>query len=194
ELDRTLQRDKPDLSGSLAVDGTVTIIFTDIVDSTVMLSRLGDRAWVDVIRRHNAVIDEVTTAQVGTVVETQGDGSMLAFSSARRAVACAQAIQREIDRSFVDLSPPIRVRIGIHTGDAIKEAERFFGTTVHYAARVAGQALGGEVLVSSTVHELVRSTPGVVFFEGREVDLKGIAGRHRLYALAPACIGFHAVR
>jgi class 3 adenylate cyclase len=139
-----------------------------------------------VIRRHNAVIEGVTTAHGGTVVETQGDGSMLAFSSARRAVACAQAIQREIDRSFADLSPPIRVRIGIHTGDAMKEAERFFGTTVHYAARVADHALGGEVLVSSTVHELVGSTPGVVFVEGREVDLKGIAGRHRLYALAPA--------
>ncbi len=187
ELERTLQRAKPDLSGSLAVDGTVTIVFTDIVDSTVMLSRLGDQTWVEVIRRHNAVIEGITTAHGGTVVETQGDGSMLAFSSARRAVACAQAIQREIARSFADLSPPIRVRIGIHTGDAMKEAEHFFGTTVHYAARVAGHALGGEVLVSSTVHELlVQSTPGVVFVEGREVELKGIAGRHRLYALAPA--------
>jgi class 3 adenylate cyclase len=152
-----------------------------------MLSRLGDQTWVEVIRRHNAVIEGVTTAHGGTVVETQGDGSMLAFSSARRAVACAQAIQREIARSFADLSPPIRVRIGIHTGDAVKEAEHFFGTTVHYAARVAGHALGGEVLVSSTVHELlVQSTPGVVVVEGREVELKGIAGRHRLYALAPA--------
>ena len=71
-----------------------------------MLSRLGDRTWVDVIRRHNAVIEEVTMAHGGTVVETQGDGSMLAFSSARRAVACAQAIQREIARSFAESSPP----------------------------------------------------------------------------------------
>jgi class 3 adenylate cyclase len=186
ELERTLQRAKPDLSASLAVDGTVTIVFTDIVDSTVMLSRLGDLTWVEVIRRHNALIEEVTTAHGGSVIETQGDGSMLAFSSARRAVACAQAIQREIGRSFADLSPPLQVRIGIHTGDAIKEAEHFFGTTVHYAARVASHALGGEVLVSSTVHELVGSTPGIVFVEGREVDLKGIAGRQRLYALAPA--------
>ena len=186
ELEQTLQRAKPDLSASRAVDGTVTIVFTDIVDSTVMLSRLGDRTWVDVIRRHNAVIEEVTTAHGGTVVETQGDGSMLAFSSARRAVACAQAIQQEIDRSFADLSPPIRVRIGVHTGDAMKEAEHFYGTTVHYAARVASHALGGEVLVSSTVHGLVGSRPDVVFVEGRDVDLKGIAGRHRLYALAPA--------
>ena len=138
-----------------------------------MLSRLGDRTWVEVIRRHNALIEEVTAAHGGTVIETQGDGSMLAFSSARRAVACAQAIQREIDRSFADLSPPIQVRIGIHTGDAIKEAEHFFGTTVHYAARVASHALGGEVLVSSTVHELVGVDPGCRVRRGSRGRLEG---------------------
>jgi class 3 adenylate cyclase len=187
ELEKTIQREQPDLSGSLAVDGTVTIVFTDIVDSTVMLSGLGDRTWLEVIRRHNGVIEEVTAAHGGTVVETQGDGSMLAFSSARGAVACAQSIQHEIEGAFAGLAPPIRLRIGIHTGDAIKDADHFFGTTVHYAARVASHAVGGEVLVSSTVRELVLGVaPGVTFLEGRDVELKGLAGRHRLYALAPA--------
>jgi class 3 adenylate cyclase len=119
------------------------------------------------------------------VVETQGDGSMLAFSSARRAVACAREIQQTINRAFADSSPPIRVRIGIHTGDAIQEADHFFGTTVHYAARVASHAAGGEVLVSSLVRELIAdSASTVTFLEGREVELKGIEGKHRLYALA----------
>ena len=186
ELEETVQREQPDLSATYAVDGTVTIVFTDIVDSTLMLSRLGDRAWLDVIQRHNRVINEVTAAHGGAVVETQGDGSMLAFSSARRAVACAQAIQQEITRALSDLSPPIRVRIGIHTGDAIKDAEHFFGTTVHYAARVASHAVGGEVLVSSAVHELLLgATPSFSFLVGRDVELKGIAGKHKLYALAP---------
>jgi adenylate cyclase len=190
ELEQTIQREQPDLSASLAVDGTVTIVFTDIVDSTLLLSRFGDLAWVDVIRRHNAVIGEVTTAHGGTVVETQGDGSMLAFSSARRAVACAQAIQLRIARDFADSSPPIRVRIGIHTGDAIREAEHFFGTTVHYAARVASHASGGEVLVSSLVRELVAGgASNVAFLEGRQVELKGLEGQHRLYALAPGTLG-----
>jgi adenylate cyclase len=183
ELEEALLRERPDLSGSFATDGTVTIVFTDIVDSTVMLSRLGDTTWVDVIRRHNNVISEVTEAHGGTVVETQGDGSMLAFSSARRAVACARAIQDAIDVAFANYSPPIRVRIGVHTGDAIHEADHFFGTTVHYAARVAGQAVGGEVLVSSLVHDLVGDA---TFVEGPEVELKGLEGRHRLYALASA--------
>jgi len=184
ELEETLQRQQPDLSASLGVDGTVTIVFTDVVDSTLLIARLGDSKWVELIRRHNRLIEEVAAAHGGVVVETQGDGSMLAFSSARRAVACAQAIQDGIAREFGELLPPIRVRIGMHTGDAIKDADHFFGTTVHYAARVASHAVAGEVLVSSAVYELVNgSTPSVNFHASREVQLKGIAGQHRLYAL-----------
>jgi len=184
ELEKTIQREQPDLSSNLAADGTVTIVFTDIVDSTVLTARLGDQAWLELVRRHNAVIEDATAAHGGTVVETQGDGSMLAFSSARRAVACAQAIQREIDSAFADASPPIRVRIGVHTGDALHEADHFFGTTVNYAARVASQALGGEVLVSNLVRELVAGGgSGIAFLESRDVELKGLDGSHRLFAV-----------
>ncbi|MGH2972675.1 MAG: nuclear transport factor 2 family protein [Gaiellaceae bacterium] len=185
ELEQRVRREQPDLSGSHALDGTITIVFTDIVDSTVMLSRLGDHAWLEVIRRHNAVIEEVTAAHGGTVVETQGDGSMLAFPSARRAVACAQAIQHGIEGAFAGSSPPIRVRIGIHTGDALQDAEHFYGSTVHYAARVAGHGLGGEILVSSPVRELLAGGgSNVTFLGSREVELKGLDGQHRIYAVA----------
>jgi class 3 adenylate cyclase len=182
QLEETVRREQPDLTETLAADGTVTIVFTDIVDSTVLTTRLGDHAYLDAIRRHNAVISETATAHGGTVVETQGDGSMLAFSSARRAVACSQAIQAAIGDAFPEGSPPIRLRIGIHTGDALQEADHFFGTTVHYAARVAASALGGEVLVSNLVRELVGGS-GVSFRESREVELKGLEGSHRLFAL-----------
>ena len=100
ELEKVVQREQPDLSSALAADGTVTIVSTDIVDSTVMLGRLGDQGWLEVLRTHNAVIVETTTAHGGTVVETQGDGSMLAFSSARQGVRCAIAIQRGIKHAF----------------------------------------------------------------------------------------------
>ena len=113
ELEELVQREQPDLSATLAADGTVTIVFTDIVDSTVLTSRLGDPNWRDVLRRHDTVIYNVTESHGGTVVETQGDGSMLAFSSARRAVGSAQAIQSEMSMTFADDSPPIRVRIGV---------------------------------------------------------------------------------
>jgi len=182
ELEKAIQRDQPDLSSTLAADGTVTIVFTDIVGSPVLLGRLGDHAWREVLRRHDAVIVDTTAAHGGTVVETQGDGSMLAFSSARRAIACAQAIQREIATVYADDSPPIRVRIGMQPGDALHEGDRFYGTSVHYAARVASQALGGEVLVSNLVRELVAGS-GVDFLESREVELKGLDGSHRLSAV-----------
>ena len=182
ELETMVMREQPDLSGTMAADGTVTIVFTDIVDSTVLLSRVGDRAWVDILRRHNAVVADATAAHGGMVVETQGDGSMLSFSSARRAVACARAIQLGIDEAFADASPPIRVRIGVHTGDALMDADHFYGTVVHYAARVASHALGGEVLVSNVVRELVAGS-GVAFLESREVELKGLEGLHRLFAV-----------
>ena len=141
QLERTIHRERPDLSGTLAADGTVTIVFTDIVDSTVLNNRLGDHAWLDILRQHNAVIEEATTARGGRVVKTQGDGSMLAFSSTRRAVACAQDIQHGIDRVFADTSPPIQVRVGVHTGDAVREADDFFGNTVNYAARSPAKRL-----------------------------------------------------
>jgi class 3 adenylate cyclase/ketosteroid isomerase-like protein len=182
ELETIVQREQPDLSGTLDSDGTVTIVFTDIVESTVLLGRIGDHAWLDLLRHHNAIIEQETAAHAGTVVETHGDGSMLAFPSARRAVACAQAIQRAVGRAFADVSPPIVIRIGVHTGEALHQGDQFFGTTVHFAARVASQALGGEVLVSNVVHELVAG-PGIGFHESREVQLKGLNGLHRLYSV-----------
>lgn len=182
QLEREVREQRPDLSASLAADGTVTIVFTDIVDSTVLTTRLGDHVWLDLVRRHNQVIRDTAAAHGGTVVETQGDGAMLAFSSARRAVACARAIQEAIGDAFAGASPPLRVRIGIHTGDALHEADHFYGTTVHYAARVAASALGGEVLVSNLVRELVGGA-GVGFRESREVELNGLDGSHRLFAL-----------
>ena len=121
ELATIVQRDQPNLSEMLNPEGTVTIVFTDIVDSTVLLRRLGDQAWLEILQRHNAVIEETTAAHGGTVVETQGDGSMLAFPSVRRAVACSQAIQSAIAGTFAGHAPPIRVRIGMHTGDALRQ-------------------------------------------------------------------------
>jgi class 3 adenylate cyclase len=183
QLEQAIRQERPDLSESTAADGTVTLVFTDIVDSTVLNTRLGDRAWMETVRRHHDVIGETVGRHGGRVVETQGDGSLLAFASARRAVASARDIQTAISHAFADASPPVRVRIGIHTGDVLQEADRFFGTTVNYAARVASHALGGEVLVSSLVHDLVGDS-GVTFLESRDVELKGLEGTHRLFAVA----------
>ena len=182
ELERAIREERPDLSKTLAADGTVTIVFTDIVDSTVLVARLGDHAWMPVLERHNAVIETAAAEHGGTVAGTQGDGSMLAFSSARRAVSCARSIQHGMANAFAASTPPIRVRIGIHAGDAVSQADQFFGTTVNYAARVTSHALGGEILVSSVVRDLV-TDPEITFLDGRDAQLKGLEGMHRLYAV-----------
>ena len=119
ELEQAIARERPDISAWFA-DGTVTIVFTDIVDSTLMLSRLGDALGSMSYSATMPWSRRSPTRTAARSLRRRATGSMLAFSSARRAVACAQATQDAMERAFADFSPPIRVRVGIHTGDAIK--------------------------------------------------------------------------
>lgn len=113
-----------------------------------------------------------------------GDGFMIAFSSARRALLCAIAIQRAFAAYSVDHPDmTLRVSIGVHTGEAIKESHDFYGKAVIIAARIGAQARGGEILVSSTIRELTESAGDVQFDAGRDVALKGLTGVHRLYSV-----------
>ncbi len=198
--------DKPDLRPHAAPDGTVTIMFSDIEGSTAINERLGDQRWLELLHEHNAIVRKQVKSHGGFEVKSEGDGFMLAFQSARRALACAIDIQRalaERNRSVgaqhdaplpgavpgagpstgsgrTDMEP-IRVRIGLHTGEAIKEGADFFGKHVNLAARIAGQAQGGEILVSSLLKELTESAGEFTFGEGRNVELKGLKGKHEIW-------------
>ncbi|MEE8370145.1 MAG: adenylate/guanylate cyclase domain-containing protein, partial [Dehalococcoidia bacterium] len=179
--------DKPDLPPkAIAPDGTVTILFSDIEGSTELTERLGDQRWMELLRGHNAIIREQVAANEGFEVKSEGDGFMLAFQSARSALQCAADIQRAFAQQNEAAEEPIRVRIGLHTGEAIKEANPdgqadFYGKNVILAARIAGQAQGGEILVSSLLKELTESGGDIAFGEGREVELKGLVGQHRVF-------------
>jgi class 3 adenylate cyclase len=106
----------------------------------------------------------------------------LAFGSARQALLCAIGIQCAFAaRNEQGPEEPIRVRIGLHTGEVLKDAERFFGKTVILAARVAAEAEGGEILVSSLLKELTESVGDIRFGRVREVTLKGISETQRLF-------------
>lgn len=181
QIAESVSASRPDLSATSAPDGTVTIAFTDIEDSTRLNDFLGDQRWLEVLRAHNDVIKVVTVDHGGTVVKSQGDGFMLAFPSARRGVHCAQEIERAIAERFRDPGSPVRVRIGVHVGEVVREADDFFGHAVSYAARIASSASGGEIVVSSLVHDLLVQTGEFTFGEPRVVELKGIQGSHRLY-------------
>jgi adenylate cyclase len=184
EIADAISEARPDLSASSAPDGTVTIAFTDIEDSTRLNSVLGDRRWLEVLRAHNDVVRTVTSARGGMVVKGQGDGFMLAFPSARQAVSCAEAIERAIAETFRDPGSPILVRIGLHVGETTREADDFFGHAVNYAARVASAAAGGEIVVSSLVHELLAQTGEFDFGDARSVKLKGFEDAQTIYPIA----------
>jgi class 3 adenylate cyclase len=184
----SVQEERPDLGAVAATDGTITIVFTDIVGSTELTNALGDEAWLEILRAHNEIVTRATAAGGGTVVKGQGDGFMLAFGSARRALATARTIQQEIRRTFNDPGSPIRVRVGVHTGEIKREADDFFGRAVNYAARVATTAGGEEIIVTAVTHDLVAASGEFAFGESREVELRGFDGVHRVYPLTLALL------
>jgi class 3 adenylate cyclase len=161
----------------------VTILFSDIEGSTAKTEELGDQRWMEVLREHNAIIREQLAAHEGFEVKSEGDGFMLAFQSARKALQCSIDIQRKLSSQDV-AGQPIKVRIGLHTGEMIKEGDDFFGKHVNLAARIAGQASGGEILVSALLKELTASGGDIAFGDGRDVELKGISGGQRVFAVA----------
>jgi serine/threonine protein kinase/class 3 adenylate cyclase len=178
----SVQRRRPDLRSHSAPDGTVTLMFSDMEGFTAMTERLGDLEARKVIANHNRIVREQVQKHGGFEVELQGDGFLLAFPSARRGVLCAIAIQQQMAAySKTHPEQPIKVRIGLHTGEAIREADKFFGKTVILAARIAAQAQGGEILVSSMVKELTQSAGDVHFGESHVAELKGLTGKHTLH-------------
>jgi class 3 adenylate cyclase len=167
-------------SGPLAssvLEGTMTLVFTDIVDSTGLAEMLGDSAWAELISRHEDIIRHVTAASGGTVVKLLGDGSMLAFESARAAVRAAVDIQRASEDA------DFGVRIGVHTGEVIRTAGDLLGLTVNKAARVASAADAGTIMISSTTRDMIGSLDGIRLGEPKIVALKGLSDTHQIVQL-----------
>ncbi len=173
--------ERPDLVSFASADGRVTILFSDIENSTLMTERLGDERWVEVLRRHNSVFRRRLEERGGYEVKNQGDGFMLAFPDPLAALEFAAAVQRDLEAGEGAGSERIRVRIGMHTGEVIEEEGDFFGRSVILAARIAAQARGGEVLVSEALHEA--GGEAIPYDDGRELELKGLAGSHRVFRL-----------
>ena len=185
EVASTVAVERPSLRPAAAPDGTVTILFSDIEGSTALNERLGDLRWLELLRVHNRLIREQVQACRGFEVKSQGDGFMIAFPSARRAIDCARRIQNAVSRELGGHPDgPVRVRIGLHTGEAIREESDFYGRNVVVAARIADEAQGGEILVSSVVKELSEGAGDIDFENGREVELPGMTGTHAVYTVA----------
>jgi class 3 adenylate cyclase len=175
-------RSRPDLSQAVSSDGSVTVLFTDIEGSTQITEALGDADWMGVLRAHNALVRDQVAAHSGIEVKSQGDGFMLAFASAEEALGCAIGIQRALVGPLSD-GHRLRVRIGLHTGETIREEDDFYGKDVILAARIAAEARGGEILVSSLVRELTEGSELFSFTDPTDVELKGLSGMHSLSAV-----------
>jgi adenylate cyclase len=173
------QVERPDLA-RLTADGHVVIVFSDIEGSTEHNEALGDQGWVKVLERHNKLIYKLVDDHGGHVVKSQGDGFMIAFGDPGPAVLCGIAVQRALHDS-PDRWGAIRVRIGIHMGTMLRRGDDLFGRNVAMAARVAGHANGGEILVSDSVRDAIEGANDIHLCTPREVDLKGLVGRHKVY-------------
>lgn len=143
ELARVLRHDRA------AVEGTLTIVFSDVEGFTQMTERLGDEATFNLMKIHHDVVRRNVRKFAGQEVELMGDGFLLSFPAPLEAVACSVAIQRELAR-YSELHPdrPIRVHVGIHTGSVLEEEGRYFGRTVIMASRISAVAKGTEILLS----------------------------------------------
>lgn len=168
------------------VDGRVTLVFSDIEDSTPLNERLGDEGWVRVLAAHDALVRGRVERYRGQVVKSFGDGFMIAFRDPEAACRAAVGIQRDLRRTLdprLRVVAPVRVRIGIHTGEVISRDGDYFGRNVAMAARVGALATGGEVLATAAVAESLDDDAAVELAEMGEVELKGLPGRHTVYRL-----------
>ena len=156
-----------------------TVLFTDIVDSTSTLERMGDAAWRDVLAIHDRLLREDLNRFRGREVTTTGDGFLAVFDGATRAVRCGVAMTRSAQRAG------LAIRVGLHTGEVEMVGPNARGLAVHAAARVMSFAGSDEVLVSSTTKDLLDGS-GLILDDAGTHELKGMAGERRLFRVVAA--------
>lgn len=154
--------------------GTITIVFSDIEGSTDRAVAAGDAAWKAVLARHHELVRSRLRLDGGTEVSNQGDGFMMTFPGAYMAVLCMARVQRDLaEWQASDPTTAVKVRIGMHTGEAILEDGDLFGRHIHLAARVGNSADGGELVLSNLTREIVAARGDVPFEEPRSMEMKG---------------------
>jgi class 3 adenylate cyclase len=179
ETERVLDEVEEFLTGSRsAIDSDrvlATVLFTDIVNSTKRAETIGDRAWHDVLDRHNALVRREISRHRGHEVRTMGDGFLATFDGPARSIRCALAINEGVE------ALGLQVRAGLHTGEVEMADDDLSGIAVHIASRVATMAKPGQVLVSNTVRDLVAGS-NIRFHDEGSQSLKGLTESVRLFA------------
>lgn len=165
--------------GAGAGGDTLTMVFSDIESSTERATAMGDAAWFALLDRHNKLFRTHLHQWGGVEVKSIGDGFMMTFTSVRRALLFAIAIQREV---HADPSVDLLVRMGMHTGEAIADKTGdLFGRHVNLAARVANLAIGGQILASEITREIATAHDEITFGEPMLAELKGFSGDQTVF-------------
>jgi class 3 adenylate cyclase len=172
---------RKELVGVDLPDGVVTVVFTDVEGSSKLVRDLGDATAMATLRRHDELVRKVLAEHDGIEVERSGDAFMLAFRLPSRAVAFALHLQ---GRMAAD--GDLRVRVGMDTGEVIREEKGYFGRTVFRAARIAELAQGGQVLASEATRALTDTHPEALFIDLGEKELDGLGGPHRVFDVVPS--------
>jgi len=155
----------------------LTLLYTDLVDSTVKATEVGDTAWRELLTRHFEAVRTELDRFGGREVDTTGDGMLATFDGPARALHCAQAISGAAARQG------LRVRVGVHSGEVELVGGRVRGVAVHEAARIMSKAGADEILVSE-ITRMLASSAGLEFEDRGTHELKGLTGEWRLHALA----------
>jgi class 3 adenylate cyclase len=169
-------RSEPPLEAAELRRVLATVLFTDIVGSTAKAAELGDAAWRELLDRHHSLVRRQLARHRGDEIDTAGDGFFASFDGPARAVRCAS----EIVEGVKELG--LEVRAGLHTGEVELLDGKVGGIAIHIGARVSAEAKPGEVLVSSTVKDLVAGS-GIEFSDRGTAELKGVPGEWRLFAV-----------
>ncbi len=165
-------------SGSSADRILSTVMFSDIVSSTERAAEIGDRRWRDLLDRHDELVRKLIGEHGGREIKTTGDGFLALFDAPARAIRCAMSIRDELRAVGVD------VRIGLHSGEVELRGNDVGGIAVNIGARVAASGSAGDVVVSSTVRDLVAGS-GIEFDDRGQHALKGVPDAWRLFAAGP---------
>lgn len=169
----------PALSRMSSPDGAVTLMLSDIADAGAAAEKLGPERWEQLLSDHHLLVERLVAGHDGQVVKFQDDGFLASFNSAHAGLHAAV----ELQRTFVAGSSSLAIRIGLHSGFVMGNPEQMMGRNVVLASRIAAQAKGGEILVSSTARDYTQTDSSFRFKENGEYHFKGLHGEHVVYSL-----------
>jgi adenylate cyclase len=173
----------PALGRMSSPDGAVTLMLSDIAEADAAAQQLGAERWEQLVSDHHLLVEQILARHDGQVARFQGDGFLASFGSAHAGLHAAVDLQRTFSAAPAE-QQSLSIRVGLHSGFVIANPEQLMGRNVVLAARIAGQAKGGEILVSSAAKEYTETDPSFQFEERGEFHFKGLLGEHVVYAVS----------